>query len=366
MSKKSSYYLRWYSDAGERYDFPSMIHKMDLVRSENRVGVCSVTVPRAKLQYTDLKVDQIFEVWRTKNNTDGLQNETAYFVRDWEFYRDSEGREFVTVFGYDANYLLDGAIVGYAAASAQSQKTANADNMIKAIVSENLGADAVAARQKITVAGDLSAAPSITKGFSWRNVLKVCQEIAEKSTEDGTYLVFDVVRTNPATFELRTYTGQRGNDHGRYSSDVRLVGKQYGNLEGEKLGTYHSDEVNYVYVGGEGEEDAREIVERTATARVNASAWNRREAFRDARNTKTTAGLQAEGDAVLDARSPKQVMTGRLRDTAGMRYNIEYGFGDIVSVEAFGYFVDCHVATVRQTVTPEAGEQIDVRLRGEL
>jgi len=35
-------------------------------------------------------------------------------------------------------------------------------------------------------------------------------------------------------------------------------------------------------------------------------------------------------------------------------------------VEAFGYHVDCHVGSVRVRVDQDGGEQLDVRLRGEL
>ena len=59
-------------------------------------------------------------------------------------------------------------------------------------------------------------------------------------------------------------------------------------------------------------------------------------------------------------------MTGTLHDTPGMQYNIHYCFGDILSVEAFGYHVDCHVKAVRVKVDQDGGEQLDIKLEGEL
>ena len=55
-----------------------------------------------------------------------------------------------------------------------------------------------------------------------------------------------------------------------------------------------------------------------------------------------------------------------MHDTPGMMYNIHYGFGDILTAEAFGYSVDCHVTAVKVRVDQDGGEQIDVKLRGEL
>jgi len=55
-----------------------------------------------------------------------------------------------------------------------------------------------------------------------------------------------------------------------------------------------------------------------------------------------------------------------MHDTPGMLYNIHYQFGDILSAEAFGYHVDCRVEGVKVKVDQYGGEQIDIRLRGEL
>jgi len=174
------------------------------------------------------------------------------------------------------------------------------------------------------------------------------------------------VRTAPGTFEFRTYTGQRGQNHGRSSGDPRLVGKQYGNLSQATFGTYHADERNVVLVAGQGEEATRALVTRTNTARVGASKWNRREYMKDSRDDSTTASLQADGDAALEEFKPRQLLTGTLHDTPGMQYGIHYWFGDVLSVEAFGFFVDCHVKAVRVKVDQDGGEQLDIKLEGEL
>jgi len=76
--------------------------------------------------------------------------------------------------------------------------------------------------------------------------------------------------------------------------------------------------------------------------------------------------LEADGDEVLNDYKPKQILTGRLLDTPGMQFGVHYQFGDVVTAQAFGYNVDCHISSVRVKVDQDNGEQIDVRLRGEL
>jgi len=361
------YELVWYTHEGVRKGVIQAFNSLEYIKTQNAIGSLVVNLPRGLLQYDQFSVGDIFEVWREKNGVLELQNETAYFLQNWEFWADSKGAEYIQLTAFDANWLLDTAIVWAPAGSTDSAKTDYPDDMMKVIVDRHLGSGTSGTRQKLSVAPELSAGgDQITKAFAYRNVLTVLQEIAEVANEAGVWLGFDVVRTAPGEFEFRTYTGQRGQNHGRASGDPRLVGRQYGNLSEATFGTYHADERNVVYVGGQGEEDARVLVTRSNPTRYLASKWNRREYFKDSRDDATTAALEADGDAALDEFRPRQVLTGTLHDTPGMQYNIHYQFGDILSVEAFGYHVDCHVGSVRVRVDQDGGEKLDVRLRGEL
>ncbi len=361
------YELVWYTHEGVRKGVIQAFNSLEYVKTQNQIGSLVVNLPRGLLQYDQFSVGDIFEVWREKNGVLELQNETAYFLQNWEFWADSEGAEYIRLTAFDANWLLDTAIVAAFSGSEEAEKSGIPDDLMKAIVSEQLGSAAYAWRSKITEAPNLGAGgASISKAFAYRNVLTVVQELAELATEAGVWLGFDVVRTAPGTFEFRTYTGQRGQDHGRASGDPRLVGKQYGNLSEATFGTYHADERNWVQVAGQGEGGSRVLIYRENIARRDASKWNRREYFKDSRDESDTDILNADGDAALEEFKPKQRLTGTIHDTPGMQFGIHYQFGDVLSVEAFGYFVDCHVKAVRVKVDQDGGEQLDIKLEGEL
>ena len=362
------YQVDWYTDAGVKMGVIQAFTSLEYVRTENTIGSMVMTIPRELMRYEDFAVGQLFEIWREKHGSLELQNDTAYFLQDWQFYTDREGREYIQLYATDANWLLDTAIVWAYAGSAQAEKTGKPDDMMKDIVEEQLGMSSpYPYRRKLLVAGKVGAGgASITKAFAYRNVYTVLQELADISNENGVYLAFDVVRTAPATFQFRTYAGQRGTDHSRTSGDPRLVGKQYGNLSEASFGTFHSDERNNIIVGGQGEGDARLIVYSQNLDRIGASKWNQRDYFKDSRDNDTVALLQADADEVLNEYKPKQILTGRLLDTTGMQFGVHYQFGDIVTAQAFGYNVDCHISSVRVKVDQDNGEQIDVRLRGEL
>lgn len=354
---------------GTRIDSIQNFNTLSYVRTENEIGALVLTIPLKAFKYEDWSVNQVLEIWREKNGVLELQNETAYFVQDWELYNDA-GQHMIAVFAKDANWLLDTRIVAHYAGSTDSTKTDYADDMMKEIVYSNMGAgttDTDRVLSGFTIAPDTSASVSITRSFAWGQLTGVMQDICNSATEQGTYTCFDVVRTSPCNFEFRTYTGQRGVDHGRTSGDVRLVGEIYGNLEDARLGTYHGEEWNYVYAGGEGEEYARIIETASDAARIGQGyPYNRREYFQDARQQATTDAVYSDAYAALGEGKPKQVMSGKLVDTYGMQFGIHYGFGDIVSVEAFDTAVDCHVTSVGVKYDAENGEQIDIRLRGEL
>ena len=363
------YQIEHMDTSGNRLNLIQAFTRLDYVRTVNTVGAMKLTLPREKWQYEDFRVGQLFEIWREKSGSLQLQNETAYVLQDWVFYTDRQGNHQIDLYAKDLNMLLDTRIVAFAAGSSESDKTDYADDMIKEIVDENMVSCTTAARNisNLTIAPELSASESITKAFAWRNLLRTVQEICETATEEGTRTYFDIVRTDRATFQLRTYTGQRGNDHSRTSGDMRLVGEKYGNLISPAFGTYHADEYNYIFAGGQGEEDDREIVEVSDSTRINAGyPFNRKEKFSDARHADTTEGVTSSANQALGEGVPKQIMSGSLVDTPGMQYGIHYGFGDILSVEAFGFSVDCHVSSVAGRVDANRYEQLTCRLRGEL
>lgn len=361
------YEIDWYTDAGVKLGVIQAFTSLEYVRTENAIGSMVLTIPRQLMRYEDFAVGQLFEIWREKHGSLELQNDTAYFLQDWQFYTDREGREYIQLYATDANWLLDTAIVWAYAGSSQAEKTGKPDDMMKAIVREQLGDLAGGNRVKLSVQNNVGAGgASVTKAFAYRNVFTVLQELADVANENGVYLAFDVVRTAPATFQFRTYAGQRGTNHSRTSGDPRLVGKQYGNLAEASFGTFHSDERNCILIAGKGEDNSRLRIARVNNSRMGSSKWNRREYFKDSRDNSTEAALQADGDEALNEFRPKQILTGRLLDTTGMQFGVHYQFGDIVTAQAFGYNVDCHISSVRVKVDQDNGEQIDVRLRGEL
>ena len=370
------YFIDKFDSSGVRIGVISAFSELTYVRAVNEMGGLVLRMPYHLVNLNDWSVNQILEIWREKNGVLSLQNETAYFVQDWKVYTNN-GQHIFEVYAPDANHLLDTRIVAYYAGSEQAEKDGYADDLMKEIVAENLGEDADDVTiwtpetsriiPTLAVAPNYGASQNVKKGIAYRNVLTACQDIAKSAEEAGTPTYFDIIRTSPGHFEFRTYTGQRGDNHGALSGSVRLVGEIYGNLENAEFSILHSNERTFTLAGGKGEEDDRVLKHAIDINRaLQGHPYNLRELFFDARNSEVEGQIQSEADTALNESKPKSYITGNLVDTYGFAWNVHYKFGDVLSVEAFGRKVDCKVNKVSVRVSADGYERIEAALEGEL
>lgn len=361
------YQVDWFSSDLVQLGVLQGFAELQLVRTENTIGSLKMTLPQKGFTLNSFKVGQYLEVWREKHGTLALFGETAYIVQDFEFYA-AGGEHLVDVYARDLNALLKQRIVNADTGEDEATMTGPADDLMKSVVRAQLGPTADPERKirGLSIQASTSKSADITLEIARAFVIDVLQDMSNAAREDGVYTSFDLVRTNIGVFEFRTYINQRGADHRRSSGDVRLVGEAYGNLEDPKLGVYHGDEWNYVYAGGKGEGDTRIIRTAADNARIGQGyPYNRKEHWHDARSQDDPNGVQTEANAALAEGKPKTILTGKLIDTPGMMFGRDYQFGDVVSAEAFGEAIDCHISSVAIQYSPDQGEVLDVSLRGE-
>jgi hypothetical protein len=249
--------------------------------------------------------------------------------------------------------------------------------MMKEVVTEAF-ADGVApapdagtrAITNFSVQADLSDGPIIAKSFSFDRLLLpsgggVLAALAKASREAGTEVFFDVVvsdvSSSSISFEFRTYTGQPGQD----VSDRVVFDQDRGNLTDPFLEFNYRDEVNYVYGGGRGEGEARNIQQAYDAVRYNASRWNRCEGFANATNQTTDDGVREAARAVLELGRPKRYFGGMPVDTLGTRFGVDWNFGDRVTARYRGEEFTMIIRVVTISVDEMGHETIDARLDWE-
>ena len=361
-------YELWLTDnTGEtRLALLDMFSSFQYARVQNDVGAWWVELP-ADFDEDLITVDGRVEFWRGWE-AGKLALDFVGFIRRLRFEMDKDGQEIITISGPDANDILDRRIVAYAAGSAQASNTDEADDMISARFRQNMGDTATDTDRDMTAfgftrEGFLSQAPSITKAFAWRNVLKTMQDIAVAST---TTVYFGLEPLSASEFEFRTRVGQWGQDRSDNTSSAFLqFGPQWGNVENASLEYDYTEEVTYVYAGGQGEQSEREIVELEDTTRTARSPINRREAFADARSDALTDGVTAAARRRLVDGRPRLRFRCDLLDTEQARYQRDWHFGDKVAVSYHGRQFAGPILAVQVGVDREGKETIKARLEVE-
>jgi len=332
-------------------------------------------ITRSDFDESLLGVDRLIEFWRTPKGGE----ETLMMVgllRWWEWFENSDGFELLSFGGPDQNDLLDRRIVAYYAGEDEADKTQEADDLLKAIVRENMGALAPndeAGRPRaydadyFSVAPDFAHAPSVSRRFSWRKVFPILKEVAASSRDLGTPLYFDMVPAGAsAQFDFRTFINLMGIDRTVTSGLSPIIfSKENGNLGMPKMREDWANEWNYVYGGGQGEETDRVIDPEDDPWRMHRSIWNRREVFQDAREEDTILGVANKAYQRMQQERPLLKFSGKLLDAPQSRFGIDWNFGDKVTAEYRGQF-DGVVNAYRVSIDQNGNEDVTARLEVDL
>lgn len=291
-------------------------------------------------------LDYRFLIYRNSR----LEMNTEWLIRVKGSELTSQGKDLIVIPAVSFNEVLSRRIVAYNAGSAQASKTSQADNMMKTIIYENLGAGAVAKRNISTYLGiepNLTLAPIVTKAFARRNVFTVLRELAELSAKQGTALFFDLMPLAPARWEFRTFIGQRGSNRSSTSANPLLLSPEMGTITNGEVTDDYSAEVNDVYAAGDGEGADRMVEEVDDPVRIGASPINRREKLKDAQNGVTAAQLQDEARTALYEGRARRYFTADIQQTEAVQYGRDWFWGDLVGAQFLGLTFDCLISTVQ-------------------
>lgn len=353
------------SPLGRRMKLIDKFIKMDCTRVANDIGALSLTLPA--IYDTYLAQDNIIEIWR-KPIDSSLSLFNAYLIRGWDYVDSLAGSE-THITGLDGNDLLNRRIVAYAAGSTSTEMTGAADDLMKTIVSENCctaatDTDRDWSSSGFTVAANDTAGQSITMGFSYRNVLSICQDLANASREAGTRVYFDVrptiSSTEMITWDFRTNINQPGIDH--TGNDLVTFGLEWGNLDNPMLSYDYTGEATVIYSGGAGSEAERVVEEVENTTRSKVSPWGRIEKFHNcAGQASDTAAVYAAGQAELSANLPRVRFNGLLKDGETTRLGKDWDYGDKVVITYRGKQIDAVINAVQLTVYGNGDEVINGR-----
>lgn len=327
--------------------------------------------------------DWRIECWRSPDREIPLRNERTYILREPRIYtRKEDNIQVVEYIGRDGLDLLSRRTVIQAAASTYATKTAAIDDMMKAIVREQMlygsAVDETGVSDnsraypsgEFSVDADLTLGPTTTKTFQDRNVLDVLKELRDESfsladINASSKIYFDVIPsqiTGTARFgwTFRTYADLRGSD--------RTNGIEFSveneNFQSPDYSKSHLEEVNVVYV-----KNGTLVTKVTDQDRVNASRWNRLESVRFGYFDTAGTSLSSIGYAELGKGIPVEEITGDFLNvpengrTPRSLYGVDWDFGDLLPVNYAGMQFDSEVKIVYISINEKGEESIIGRNR---
>lgn len=338
--------------------------------------------------------DWRIDVWRSPAYGYPMRREEMYMLRKPEVYeRGEDGVQMIMLRGRNGIDLLNRRYVIQYADTAYTVKTDYIDDLMKAIVREQclygscldytgvVDNDRAYPQGEFTVQDDLSLGTSTKLSFADRNVLDVVKELMELSINmnyaDPTnrkifYGVVPVELSSSATlaepnaktgYEFRTFADLRGTDR----TDGIEYSVENGNLKTPMYIESHFDEVNAVFVKGQGMDGARAVLEVENLSLISKSRWNRCENVRTATYEDDVSGLQGEGDIALGEGRPIFNLDSVFLNSPGSKntprslYGLDWDMGDLLPVNYAGKQFNIEVINVYVSVNEEGVETITGR-----
>lgn len=374
----TGYFIKIYDPYGNAMPDTGALYRVEMSQAKGVVGSVTFSIPG---DYDDdyLRKDGLIEVYRMpRNRAPYLLFNKIFFLRRRTKVLSGGNRAWKCT-AYDPNYLLgspsdqNGRIVAYDADSAQAKQTDFADDMIKAIARQNIGALATDTARDLSaylsIQADTGDAPSISKEFSNRILVPVFNEICQASWTAGVYLTWDIELITPPhkgafKLELRTYINQRGEDHRAATSARVIIGTDDGRMDDVEVDDDWTEEVNYIRAGGQDNGAIRKYKSGGNTAAIAQSPFNRRETFLNMQNVASLTTLQHEIDWALKAGVPEPYFSGTLTPAGQAGFDLDWAYGDYVTTQAEGRGFDARVDGVTITFDRDNGEVIKPYLNG--
>ena len=371
-------YSVWLASSSGQRIIPLDISLIDLeyVKRLNGVGWAKVRYGLGSFDIDTLRVDNQIQVWRRPPGRES-EIEIVCLLREWsiEYF---EGKQTITMRGPDQNDLLRRRIIAYPAGTAQTESISVAtDDVMKDVFNENFIGGATDTDRDwsglgIVVGEDLTAGNTIEKRYAWRNVLDLLRELNDQSRADGLEVFFALEAENVNTqgipdivFVFKTYTGQPGADKTFGTPSPAVFSPEWGTLQAATLTYDYTNEINYVYAGGQGEGVNRMVAEVGDNNLINNSVFGRIEAFKDARNEETEAGVLDAANSKLNESRPRVSFSAELLDIERMRYGVDWFLGDKVTTSVFGFQQDGIIRAVRIKVAGDGAETVRAGIESE-
>lgn len=324
----------------------------------NDVGVISLEMNAADWDDSWFNNRLLLQVWRQPRFHAAPQLLQCFWILDYGKYNEGDVT-IVWIRGYDLNSILKWRIIDAMAGSAGAIKTGYACEIMWDYVDEALLTDTgrdISDDLELSDEG-CTGGEYITYTASRGKLLSVLTGCADSSASLGTPVRFWIRPTANGGI-LRIVEQPWGAD----LRQQRPFSPEFGTLYDPRWEYKSGDAETYAYVGGQGREENRTIVEVDLS---DGTPLGRREMWLENSQISLPAALEDWGAAKLYQRRPHLAVRGEIRDTERSAFGRDWSLGDWVVCEYEGKIIDAEIMAITGRVTKD-GELIRANVEGEV
>ena len=371
------YQVRLKSNTGNLLAILDDFQSLSFFKIVNEVGGCTIDLQGKDDKIALFELDGQIEIWR-RDLTWSIDwyIEWEGFLRKFTHAVSGSAEAKFTAQAFTYNHLLKRRIIAYTAGSAQSIKFAEADDVMKSIVRENLGSGATVLNGRIlngvmvglSVAADTGEATVFAGQNSYKEVFEIISQIAKSNLVD-----FDIVGVGDGLFQFRTFYPTRGinltTDGLSVTTGLNSSGNApvifnplLGNMDEPSYDEDRSEEKTVSIVAGQGTEADRNVLVAYSAAYTD-SPFNQIEMMSDSRNSEGDDDLASDAALALSESQQKQTFEFKPIQTPTSAYGNQYNWGDYVTAQ-FGNLSGINKRIMRVTIGVDGSgqENIDLEL----
>ena len=364
---------------------------MDITRAVGEVGACYIrlsggtnsnSILSYMARYGMMRKDSIFVIYRTVGTQRSLFLDTIWFVRSIDQYREATGSFVIKITAYDTNYLLASRLTSNQFGGKPQTAFTNVtlSTIMYELVRDNMGVKAELRRMPLFSEGqaisgwgnNIEYYSPTGQTFAYANLLSALQELQQMSltpveVDDTIYpLYFDVIAVDTNSFVFMQYANQRGVDRRFYAGNSKAVvlSDTMGHLRDVRFSADWLDEKTSVTAVYTNTPTGGNTTITTSIANDKTRIANSPFSLRETLLTASSANPSAEAlKAVRDPMNyPQFSAYATIQDVPGFLFDVDWGYGDYLTLNVFGTQVDVRVNAIRANITDKS-EQIQTKLQ---
>lgn len=332
----ADYYLVIYAPDWSALGLVWRLRSLRITRAVNAPGELRAAFGVSDLPFarSSLVRDCRIDVMRTLPGGAASRDGEVIWLLRAVSYRNTTGE--IEIIAHAAIDLLRTRVVLAADGSAAADKEGAADSLICQYAEEAATNPAITYRDipTLSIVAATGGGPVIPMQAGRRDLLRACQDICASAAQAGLPVYVDVLFSDTAGLQLRTFVNVRGTDRGLTgtSGNQIVFSEERDNLIDLVVTDDWRSEATVVYVTGAGQGSSQTLV-AVASSRATATAYSWREVLIQGGQTKDTALLSAIGQAALYELRPRRQVQGVAQQTPSCLYGRDWAFGDLVIVE---------------------------------